>query len=154
VVDQALVFCDHVISEARVSVERCYAKDLLPLWAVRSQLHQIFINLITNACHAIAERGTGGRIRISADLDPEKKGIVVRVADDGPGIAPEHVDRIFEPFFTTKGEGKGTGLGLSIVRNIVHQHGGMIEVESRYGTDASGTTFTIRFPLRSVPQPP
>jgi PAS domain S-box-containing protein len=154
VVDQALVFCDHVISEARVSVERCYAKDLLPLWAVRSQLHQIFINLITNACQAIAERGIGGRIRISADLDPEKKGIVVRVADDGPGIAPEHVDRIFEPFFTTKGEGKGTGLGLSIVRNIVHQHGGMIEVESRYGTDASGTTFTIRFPLRSVPQPP
>jgi PAS domain S-box-containing protein len=150
VIDQALVFCDHVISEAKVSVERDYADDLFPIWAVRGQLHQVLINLITNACHAIATRGQGGSIRIAAAPDREGGGIVVTVADDGPGIAPEHIAHIFEPFFSTKGEGKGTGLGLSIVRNIVQQHGGTIDVETRYGETPSGTTFTLRFPRAPV----
>lgn len=155
VIDQALVFCDHVISDARVVVQRCYAEDLPPLWAVRGQLHQVFINLVTNACHAIAGGGDGegGRLMVSADRDGGV--IVVRICDDGPGIASEHVGHIFEPFFSTKGEGRGTGLGLSIVRNIVQQHGGTIEVSSRGGDDERrGTEFELRFPLRALgPRP-
>jgi signal transduction histidine kinase len=76
----------------------------------------------------------------------------VKVTDDGPGIPPQYVDHVFEPFFSTKGEGKGTGLGLSIVRNIVHQHGGTIRVDSRHGEPSSGTTFEIRFPSRAFPR--
>jgi signal transduction histidine kinase len=149
VIDQALVFCDHVISEAKVTIERAYGEDLVDMWAVRGQLHQVFINLVTNACHAIGSRGAG-RIRVAAHRDPEaaEGGLVVELSDDGPGIAPEHVDHIFEPFFSTKGEGRGTGLGLSIVRNIVHQHGGTIAVRSVHGEGRSGTTFTLRFPVR------
>jgi two-component system NtrC family sensor kinase len=153
VVDQALVFCDHVIAECAVTIERVYAPGLPALWAVRGQLHQVFINLITNACHAMnASRDGGQRLQIRIDRDGEA-GIVVNVGDDGPGIQRDHVDHIFEPFFSTKGEGKGTGLGLSIVRNIVQQHGGTITVESTTSESAAegaarGTTFTLRFPLR------
>ena len=148
--DQALVFCEHVISESAVQVERCYAHDVPPLRAVRGQLHQVFINLMTNACHAMAG-GRGRRLMISVDPDGDG-GVLVRVTDDGPGIAPEYVDHIFEPFFSTKGEGKGTGLGLSIVRNIVQQHGGTIRVESRYDEAPTGTTFVIQFPSHAFPR--
>lgn len=150
VVDQALVFCDHVIDDAKVTVERRYAPALPALWAVRGQLHQVFINLVTNACHAISAAGRGaGMLEIEIARDGEER-VRVAVRDDGPGIAREHVDHIFEPFFSTKGEGKGTGLGLSIVRNIVQQHGGEIEVVSATEGGATGTTFTLRFPLRHL----
>jgi signal transduction histidine kinase len=150
VIDQALVFCDHVISEANVVVERHYADGLPLLWAVRGQLHQVFINLVTNACHAMASRiqeGPHGRLVVRVDHDGEG-GTLIVVADDGPGIAREHVDHIFEPFFSTKGEGRGTGLGLSIVRNIVQQHGGSIDVFSRHDESPAGTEFKLRFPMR------
>jgi signal transduction histidine kinase len=68
------------------------------------------------------------------------------VTDNGAGIPEDLRERIFEPFFSTKGEGKGTGLGLSIVRNILHQHGAEIEVESSLG---EGTTFIV-----TLPRPP
>lgn len=148
-IEQALVFCEHVVAESGVTIERDYAGSLPALWAVRGQLHQVFINLVTNACHAIAETQRGGHIAVR--VQPEDEGAVrVELEDDGPGIAAEHLDHIFEPFFSTKAEGKGTGLGLSIVRNIVQQHGGTIEVESRCGPK-SGTKFTLRFPRRTFP---
>ena len=150
-IDQALVFCEHVIAESGVTVEREYAASLPPLWAVRGQLHQVFINLVTNACHAMAEsRGSGGRIAVRATTEADDA-IRVELEDDGPGIAAAHLDHVFEPFFSTKSEGKGTGLGLSIVRNIVQQHGGTIEVTSRHGVAPSGTKFTLRFPRRTFP---
>ncbi len=153
VIDQALVFCDHVIREAQVVVERHYAEGLPLLWAVRGQLHQVFINLVTNACHAMASQrreGSRGRLTVRVEHDGEGGAFVV-IADDGPGIAREHVDHIFEPFFSTKGEGRGTGLGLSIVRNIVQQHGGSIDVFSRHGESPAGTEFKIWFPMRGFP---
>lgn len=156
VIDQALVFCDHVISDAGIEVERCYAQELPPFWAVRGQLHQVFINLVTNACHAMASRERAserGRLIVTVDRDGDA-GVWVTVADTGPGIDREHVEHIFEPFFSTKGEGRGTGLGLSIVRNIVQQHGGTIEVSSRHGQTPAGTEFKLRFPLLGFPALP
>jgi two-component system, NtrC family, sensor kinase len=149
VVDQALVFCDHVIDEARVEIVRAYEAELPALWAVRGQLHQVFINLVTNACHAIAEhRGAaGGRIEVRL-FTGSGGSVCVEIEDDGPGIAKEHADHVFEPFFSTKAEGKGTGLGLSIVRNIVQQHGGTLDIRSGHGEPRGGTTFRLRFPLR------
>jgi two-component system, NtrC family, sensor kinase len=70
--------------------------------------------------------------------------LVVRIRDNGCGIAPELRAKIFEPFFTTKPDGKGTGLGLSIVQGIVENHGGRIEVQSEVSV---GTTFLIRLPV-------
>jgi PAS domain S-box-containing protein len=116
-----------------------------------TQLHQVLINLCTNAAHAM--RDTGGVLEVrlepidvtidssapGADL---KAGPYVRlmVRDTGHGMTPEVMERIFEPFFTTKSPGEGTGMGLAVVHGIVTNHGGAITVES---TPGQGTTFTV-----------
>jgi two-component system, NtrC family, sensor kinase len=139
VVDMAVGFCEHVVSQARVSVHREYASDVPPLAAVRANLVQVFVNLITNACHAMQP---GGLVHLSTVQEGQEA--VVRVRDTGTGIDPRNLSRIFEPFFTTKPEGRGTGLGLSICQGIVENHGGRLTVESTVG---QGTTFTVRLPL-------
>jgi signal transduction histidine kinase len=141
VLDQSVVFCEHVIAESGVRVVKKYAENVQPVYAVKGQLHQVFINLITNACHAMP-MGAG---HLTVETEPVEERLMVRLADNGAGIPSDHLDRIFEPFFSTKGEGKGTGLGLSIVRNIVHQHGGSIQVKSELG---GGTAFEIALPYR------
>ncbi|WP_164019806.1 ATP-binding protein [Pyxidicoccus trucidator] len=138
VVDMAVGFCEHVVAQARVSVHREYS-ELPPLSAVRANLVQVFVNLITNACHAMPP---GGAVHLSTGRDGQDA--VVTVRDTGTGIDPKHLQRIFEPFFTTKPEGKGTGLGLSICQGIVENHGGRLTVQSTVG---AGTTFTVRLPL-------
>ncbi|MFZ2853648.1 MAG: ATP-binding protein [Rhodocyclaceae bacterium] len=105
-----------------------------------SQLNQVFMNLLVNAAHAIAERGTI-TLRTGSDADR----VWVEIADSGCGIAPENLQRIFDPFFTTKAVGTGTGLGLSLSYGIVQKHHGQIEVESEAG---QGTCFRIRLPIR------
>jgi two-component system NtrC family sensor kinase len=138
VLDQAVGYCEHVVSHAKVSVRREYA-ELPPISAVRANLAQVFVNLITNACHAMAP---GGQVTLVTRREgPEA---VAEVRDTGTGIDPKNVGRIFDPFFTTKEEGKGTGLGLSIVQGIIEGHGGRIIVDS---TPGQGTTFTLRLPL-------
>jgi PAS domain S-box-containing protein len=138
VVDMAVGFCEHVVAQARVSVHREYS-ELPPLSGVRANLVQVFVNLITNACHAMTP---GGAVYLSTVRDGQD--VVVKVRDTGTGIDPKHLQRIFDPFFTTKPEGKGTGLGLSICQGIVENHGGRLTVESTLG---AGTTFTVRLPL-------
>ncbi|MFZ5446165.1 MAG: sensor histidine kinase [Myxococcota bacterium] len=112
-------------------------------------IRQVFLNLICNAAHAIAERNERegrdrGHIRIATSCDERQ--VTVAISDDGPGI-PEHVRaRLFEPFFTTKPVGKGTGQGLAISRTIVcEKHGGQLEFDTRVG---EGTTFFVRLPLQ------
>ena len=116
-----------------------------------TQIHQILMNLCTNAVHAMGEKGGV----LSIDLDREEisslrrtdmePGVYVRltVSDTGCGIDAATMDRIFEPFFTTKKVGEGTGLGLSVVYGIVRNHGGTIDVSSRPG---EGATFTVYIP--------
>ena len=107
-------------------------------------LEQVFVNLLTNAIHAIEEKGNGaGHIQISTRLD--EKSVVISIADNGTGIAPRDQKKIFELFYTTKPSGKGTGLGLPICRNIVHKLGGAIHVDS---TIWKGATFVVRIPIR------
>src|SRR6185369_6439975 len=119
------------------SVERRFAPGLQPVYAVRSQLHQVFINLITNACHAMVEGQ--GKLVLTVESTGDGR-VTASIADNGSGISREHLEKIFDPFWTTKGEGKGTGLGLSIAKNIVQQHRGDIRVESEKG---KGTTFIL-----------
>jgi CheY-like chemotaxis protein/anti-sigma regulatory factor (Ser/Thr protein kinase) len=133
-----------------------------PILADPTQVHQILINLCTNAYHAMEQ--TGGLIDISLkDCELSREELLIRpdmhpgsfveltIGDSGPGIAPEVRDKIFEPYFTTKETGKGTGLGLSIVHGIVKNYGGFIACESAPG---KGAVFHVLFPAirrESVP---
>ncbi len=106
--------------------------------AHRTEIDQVFINLISNAVDAMAGKG---RLTLSTLMDGDA--ITVCVSDTGSGIPKSILGKIFDPFMTTKDPGKGTGLGLSIVHRIVSKYGGRIGVESQEG---KGTTFTIQFP--------
>lgn len=142
VLDQAMSFCDHVVEEAGAEVRLEYTRELPPIYAVKGQLVQVWVNLITNACHAMP-LGAGV---VTLKTEPGEGGtLVVSTSDSGKGVPEDYLTRIFEPFFSTKGEGKGTGLGLSIVRNIVEQHSGEISVQSEVG---AGTTFRVTLPAR------
>lgn len=117
--------------------------ELPQVYCLASQLNQVFMNLLVNAAHATAGRASRGRITVTTGrLDADE--VFVEVADNGCGIAPEHLGRIFDPFFTTKPVGKGTGLGLSVSYGIVRRHGGRIEVDSRVG---EGTRFRVCLPV-------
>jgi signal transduction histidine kinase len=87
-------------------------------------LRQVFFNIVLNARQAMSEAHHGGRLTVRT----LQEGTVVRIeiSDDGPGIAPEIVDKIFDPFFTTRPQGQGIGLGLSLCFGIVSEHGGRI----------------------------
>jgi two-component system, NtrC family, sensor kinase len=115
----------------------------LPLVACSSEIHQVWTNLLSNACDAIADRGPDSRGAIVVRTERAGAHVVVKIQDNGLGIPSENLDRIFDPFFTTKDIGKGTGLGLSIVSGIVSRNGGTIHVESRPGN----TMFEIRLPI-------
>ncbi len=108
------------------------------------QMEQVFVNLFINAEQAMTAAGKGDRLVVTTgELDEY---IVITVADNGPGIKPENLDKVFDPFFTTRAECGGTGLGLSICHGIVSEHGGSISVESEYG---EGATFSVALPLKS-----
>jgi two-component system NtrC family sensor kinase len=145
VIDQAIAFCEHVLSAAAVRVERRYGPDVLTVRAVGEQLVQVFVNLLTNASQAAPLRG--GRVLVTTALaEPVggSKRAAIFVEDNGSGIAPEHLPHVFAPFFTTKRDMQGTGLGLSIVRSILEGHDGAIRVESELGR---GTRFAIELPV-------
>jgi two-component system sensor histidine kinase TtrS len=125
--------------------------DLRQVPCLCDEMGQVFLNLIINASHAIAERfgdrpeGEKGTIRIATRGREDM--VEIRISDDGAGIPDEIRKRIFDPFFTTKEVGKGTGQGLAIARDvIVNKHSGSIEVESVAG---NGTTFIITLPLNN-----
>ena len=136
-IDQAVAFCEHVIADAEVTVVRRYSPLPAMVRGKPEQLAQIFVNLITNACHAMAEAGDR-TLTLSTRLDDGR--VTVEIGDSGHGILPEHLAHVFTPFFTTKTSGAGTGLGLAIVKSIVDGHGGEIHVASDPG---SGATFSI-----------
>ena len=140
VIEQALAFCEHVIAEHGANVERVFADELPPVRGMPEQLAQVFVNLFTNACHAMPE--SGGSLAVSSTQSPDGR-VVVSVEDNGHGIANEHLASIFTPFFTTKGDGRGTGLGLSIVRNIMDNHRAEIRAER---SSRGGARFVLVFP--------
>ncbi|MDW8466002.1 MAG: ATP-binding protein [Chloroherpetonaceae bacterium] len=143
-IDSSLKIAEHLFREKNIEVVRNYQSDPSVL-CYPAQLNQVFLNLFTNAVHAIEH--DKGKVVITVSETPDWA--VVKVADNGIGIKPEHLKKIFEPFFTTKEVGKGTGLGLSISYKIIEKHNGTIEVESTVG---EGATFTVKLPLKSSPK--
>jgi two-component system, NtrC family, sensor kinase len=113
------------------------------------ELNQVFLNLIVNAAHAIAESGKDvetGRITITTQACGDS--VEIRVEDNGCGIPEDNLGKIFEPFFTTKPVGRGTGQGLAITRIVIEKHGGTVQVDSAVGR---GTRFVLRLPIAGRP---
>lgn len=133
-----------------------YAKDIPFIYANPTQIHQVLVNLCTNAFHAL--QNERGYIYINIEKTfissnehnyhgiPEGDYVKIMVSDNGVGIPPEIIDKIYDPYFTTKPQGEGTGLGLSTVMGIVKNHQGTIKVYSEVG---EGTTFIILLPAIS-----
>jgi len=127
----------------RKSIQLEFQKDVdLPsAFADPSQILQVLQNLGLNAVQAMEPKGKLLFRTFSREGEKDALWVGVEVRDTGPGIPPEDLEKIFDPFFTTKAE--GTGLGLSIAYQIINEHEGRIEVESKLGT---GTTFFVRLP--------
>jgi len=118
-----------------------------PVCCHGGEIQQVFLNLLINAAHAIADRraGTSDRGTIRIATEQEDRHVRIAISDDGMGIPAEIHDRIFEPFFTTKPVGKGSGQGLALARAfVVDHHGGTLTFTSEPGR---GTTFNIRLPI-------
>ncbi|PKN47552.1 MAG: hypothetical protein CVU63_06300, partial [Deltaproteobacteria bacterium HGW-Deltaproteobacteria-20] len=140
VIDQSLLFCKHLVDDAKVSVVRD-VEGAPVVRVVRTQLIQVIVNLVANACQAMAPQG--GILTLSARVESADDMVRIQVDDTGPGIDPENMDRVFDLFFTTKAEGIGTGLGLNIVRQIVSKGHGTVSVESSPG---KGASFVVMLP--------
>ena len=161
VVEDAVKFLRAAIP-ATIGIDlKAYAPELT-IQGEATQIHQIIMNLVTNASQAM--KLTGGsisidlnRVRLPGKTTADHPGLPpgdyarLRVADSGNGIAPENLGHIFEPYFTTKGVGQGSGMGLAVVHGLVTRHKGDITVASAPG---EGTTFTILLPLIAAePEP-
>lgn len=154
VVEGGLELAAHDCQLHGVGISRDLAPDLPLIEADSQELLQVMLNLFTNARQAMTGQGRGTlTVATSLAASPyhpvpssasSGAWIEIRVQDDGPGIAPEHLGRVFEPFFTTKPVGEGTGLGLSMSHRIVTEHGGTITCRNNPGR---GATFMIRLPV-------
>jgi two-component system NtrC family sensor kinase len=145
VIDRTLQLHDHSLRRNNVEVEFHSVPGFPLIVGDANQLIQIFLNLISNAEHAIREVRQSGRIQIR--LAHAGTRVTATVQDDGVGIKPEALPKIFDPFFTTKRPGGGTGLGLSICMSIVREHGGNIEASP---LPAGGAAFTVMFPVAEI----
>ena len=141
-----------------IEVETCYG-DLPEIKCFAGRLNQVFMNLISNAIDALDEANRDrsfediaanpNRITVTTAVNASSEQVQIRIADNGPGIAPEMQQRIFEEYFTTKQVGKGTGLGLAISQQIIaRDHGGTLTLESQPG---QGAEFVISLPTQLTP---
>lgn len=137
IIDNSLIMLQNELKH-KIVVEKAYMEDSDLLICSESKLQQAFLNIFTNACHAIDNKGI-----ISIITSKQGKKIVISITDTGKGISSKDLNRIMDPFFTTKDPGKGTGLGLSITYNIIKEHHGTIHFDSKPG---KGTTVIIKLP--------
>ncbi|PID76110.1 MAG: hypothetical protein CSA20_02055 [Deltaproteobacteria bacterium] len=136
---ETISFLDKEAERGNISVHQSFDAELPAILTDGPQLQQVFLNLINNAIDAA---GDGGEITIATSRDADE--IVITVADNGTGIAKEHLKQLFDPFFTTKQPDKGTGLGLYISYDIVKKLGGSI---SAANGKEGGAIFTLRLPI-------
>src|SRR6266849_434305 len=144
VVEEAVELLAYPLRVDSVETALELAPDLPDIWADPHQLHQVVVNLVSNAHQAMHAIETSRRIILTTRLDAASGRVQLEVADTGPGIPEDVQRRIFEPFFTTKPVGQGTGLGLSLCQGIVERHGGAIRVASR---PDHGASFFVELPI-------
>jgi signal transduction histidine kinase len=142
----------HELNASKVKVVTNFSGQLPACALDSNKIRQVFVNLFTNACHAMAD---GGVLTISTSLKrvPEDEApgagkrfragdevVLVEIADTGMGIPPDKLSRVFDPYFTTKPPGKGTGLGLTVTKTIIDMHGGRLLL---HNADDGGTVATV-----------
>ncbi|MHB8154527.1 MAG: sensor histidine kinase [Candidatus Omnitrophota bacterium] len=155
--DNSLLLVQQIAKLENIKIVRDYQKGIPKILGDKGRLEQVFINLFTNAFHAMPG---SGRLTLRSHLcrfkdsmgegnkmkndyfSPDEEVIVVEIEDSGQGISEESLKKVFEPFFTTKEPGKGTGLGLSVTSNIIKLHRGIIEITSQL---AKGTKISLWF---------
>jgi two-component system NtrC family sensor kinase len=153
-IERSAMLVKHDLENAHITLVSNLQPGLPALLLDEFKMQQVFVNLVTNAIHAIERDGD---ITIATSLEKLTRGalvghrktdrytsgdrvVIIRIEDSGPGIPALYLDKIFDPFFTTKPTGRGTGLGLSVSQQIVEMHGGTIDVANR---DAGGARVTI-----------
>jgi len=139
-IEETLLLLDPVLRAKRIAVTCELAAAPATIAADPRGIQQILLNVLTNAVDALDE---GGCIVVHAEVASDNggpPGLLLRISDNGRGIASEDIARVFQPFFTTKGVGRGTGLGLTISQDIARAHDGCVRVQSRRG---EGTTVEV-----------
>jgi signal transduction histidine kinase len=159
ILDQSLGLVRHSLGEGEITLVRELADQLPPVWLDRNKIKQVFVNLLTNAIHAMPPGGvltvrTLSRQLLAHEVDRNaghrlanrfragETVVIAEVADTGGGIPEEKLAQIFDPFFTTKPTGKGTGLGLTVTKKIVELHGGNLDIRNR---KEGGVLVTLMF---------
>lgn len=153
VLDQSVALVRHEMSNSHIALRRELAGDLPPVRLDKNKLKQAFVNILTNALHAMPEGGTvtvrtfarelrpgetdhDAGSRLADRFRPGDTVIVAQIADTGPGIPPDKLSKVFDPFYTTKPTGRGTGLGLTVTKKIVELHGGTITIANAHNGGA------------------
>ncbi|MBI2343250.1 MAG: PAS domain-containing protein [Deltaproteobacteria bacterium] len=144
VFEKVLGFLKRELLSQNITVAVEIPETLPTVMGDTNRLQQVFLNVLTNAVHALPK---GGAITITGMHDETHQRILLSIRDTGMGIRSDHLHKLFDPFFTTKEPGKGTGLGLAISYRIIRDHHGTIEVDSREG---EGTTFRIGLPVANA----
>ncbi|MGE3539630.1 MAG: PAS domain S-box protein [Candidatus Tectimicrobiota bacterium] len=147
VLQGALELLAYALQVDSVQVDWQLAPDLPLLWADPHQLHQVIVNLVTNAHQALREVPRPRVLTLTTRYEASQSCVLLEVADTGPGIPAAIQSEIFAPFFTTKPPGVGTGLGLPLCKGILEEHGGSIAVASQPG---QGTCFRITLPVPAL----
>jgi signal transduction histidine kinase len=140
--DSTLVIVNNLVGGIKMKKE--YG-DIPMVECYPGKLNQVFLNVISNAIHAINKKfrdSAEGEITISTEANADS--VFVKIKDNGIGMDETTIKKVFEPFFTTKEVGEGTGLGMSISYNTIKKHNGQIDINSTLGV---GTEFTIELPL-------
>lgn len=140
IIEKCIVLVNHHLEMNNIKLTKNYDLSSLSIHCNPQKIQQALLSLLINSIEAMA--GRGGTIKI--DLSHDGINAIIRIKDEGFGIAEKDIPFIFEPFFTTKESSKGTGLGLSVVYGIISSHKGNIIVEE---TSAAGTTFKLTLPL-------
>lgn len=139
IVDNCIVMLQNQ-TKNRIEVQKVYTEKEHVITGNEGKLHQVVINVLTNAIQSIEGKGT---ITIKTQNSGEK--VLMRIKDNGQGIPKDIISKVFDPFFTTKDPGKGTGLGLSICYSIIEEHNGTIDIKSKVG---KGTEVVIQLPIK------
>lgn len=144
--ESTLTLMRNSFGSGRIDIVKAYG-DTPQILCAPSQINQVFLNIISNAVHALQGREGAALTLRTSQLDGDR--VCIEIQDNGTGIPADVLPRIFDPFFTTKDVGEGTGMGLSISYKIIKEHGGEIQVDSEEGI---GTVFAIILP-QAPPEP-
>ncbi len=138
ILDEILLLVRKQLQENTIRISPSFVDGLGKVYASKNQLRQVFLNMISNARHAMPDGGT-----LTVKTMAKEDNIHIEIIDTGTGIREENINKIFDAFFTTKDSVKDVGLGLSVCYGFIKEHGGDVRVSSKWG---SGSTFTIVLP--------